>query len=83
MNQDKLKQYVALFGGVLSALYLFLQSIGLNFERFNEVSIEAFVNLLISFVPFVLVIYGVYKNTYIITRKAKKQEKELKRRGLK
>lgn len=83
MNQDKLKQYVALFGGVLSALLLFLQSVGFNFERFNEVSINTFVALLISIVPFVLVVYGVYKNTYIVTKQAKKQEETLKQKGLK
>lgn len=83
MNQDKLKQYVALFGGVLSALLLFLQSIGFSFERFNEVSIDAFVALLVAFVPFILVIYGIYKNTYLISKKAKQQEENLKQKGLK
>lgn len=83
MTQDKLKQYIALFGGVLGALLLFLQSLGVNLAHFNDESINAFVNVLESLIPFILVGYGVYKNSYIITKRAKEQEKELKEKGLK
>lgn len=83
MTKDKLKQYVGLFGGLLSAILLFLGTLNIEFEWFNVDSIGAFEGVLIALVPFILLIYGVYKNSYIITDKAKKQEEELKRKGLK
>ncbi|WP_235863215.1 phage holin [Ureibacillus sinduriensis] len=83
MTADKLKQYIALFGGVLGAILLFLQTLGINFTWFTNDSINSFVEVLIAAVPFVLVIYGVYKNTYIMSENAKEQEELLKKRGLK
>lgn len=83
MTTDKLKQYIALFGGLLSAILLFLQSLGINLTWFTDDTINAFVEVLLNAVPFVLVIYGVYKNTYIVTKKAKEQEKALEKKGLK
>lgn len=83
MNADKLKQYIGLFGGLLSAILLFLGTLNIKFEWFNEASISAFEGVLIAAVPFALLIYGVYKNSYIVTKKAKRQEEELKRKGLK
>lgn len=83
MTADKLKQYIGLFGGVLGAVLLFLQSIGLTFTHFNDDTINAFVNVLESLIPFILVAYGVYKNSYIITKQAIKQEKHLEEKGLK
>lgn len=83
MTADKLKQYVALVGGFLGALLLFLQALGINLEWFNQQTIDSFVGVLLAAVPMVLVIYGVYKNSYIITQKAKKQEEVLKQKGLK
>lgn len=83
MTQDKLKQYIALFGGVLGALLIFLKSLGLELTHFNDEVINSLVDLLTSMIPFILVMYGVWKNTYIVTRQAKKQEEELKKQGLK
>lgn len=83
MTTDKLKQYVAMVGGVLGALLLFFRSVDREIAWFNEVTIEAFIGVLIAFIPLVLVLYGVYKNTYLVTKEAKKQEKLLKRQGLK
>lgn len=80
---DKLKQYVALFGGWLSAVLLFMGTLNVKFEWFTASSIEAFVAVLIAFIPFALLLYGVYKNTYRLSEKAKKQERALKQRGLK
>ncbi|MGE7545080.1 phage holin [Sporosarcina newyorkensis] len=80
---DKLKQYFALFGGWLSAILLFLGTLGLSFEWFNQESIDAFVVVLIASVPFIVVMYGVWKNSYRLSNKAKRQEEELKRKGLK
>ena len=81
--EDKLKQYFGLFGGFLSAVLLFLGTLNVEFKWFNTGSIDAFVAVLIASVPFIIVMYGVYKNSYLLTDKAKKQENELKKRGLK
>lgn len=78
MNSEKLKQYIALFGGWLGAVLLFLQSVGVSFVHFNNASIDAFVGVLEASIPFILVGYGVYKNSYIITRRAKEHEKVIK-----
>ena len=83
MDADKLKQYVALIGGLLSAVLLFLGTLNVEFEWFNMGSIEAFEAVLIAAVPLVIALYGVWKNTYLVTEKAKKQERTLKRNGLK
>ncbi|WP_397537890.1 phage holin [Rummeliibacillus pycnus] len=83
MTKEKLKQYIALFGGLLSAILLFLQSIGIGFTWYTKESIGAFVNVLIAAVPFILVIYGVWKNSYIVTKQAREQEQHLKEKGLK
>jgi uncharacterized membrane protein len=83
MTTDKLKQHIALFGGLLSAVLLFLQSLGITFTWFTNDAIDAFVNALLAAVPFILVVYGVWKNTYLVTKEAKKQEKKLIEEGLK
>ena len=83
MTADKLKQYIALFGGLLSAILLFLGTLNVRFEWFNTESIDAFVGILMAMIPFVLLVYGVYKNSYIVTKQARYQEKVLKDKGLK
>ena len=83
MSAEKLKQYVGMVGGVLGALLLFFRSVDHEISWFNELTIEAFIGLLIAFIPLVLVLYGVWKNTYLVTPKAKDQEETLKRNGLK
>lgn len=83
MTADKLKQYVAFIGGMLGALYLFAQTVGVQFEWLNDASINSFVVLLNSLIPLVLIGYGIYKNQYLISKKAKAQEFSLKRNGLK
>lgn len=80
---DKLKQYIAMIGGALGGVLLFLRSIDIEWEHFNEVTIESFTTMLTALVPFILVLYGVYKNQYLVTKRAKKQEDELKKKGLK
>lgn len=80
---DKLKQIIALFGGWLSAILLFLGVVGLSFDWFNQESIDAFVVVLMATVPLVVALYGIKKNSYLLSQKAKRQEAELKRKGLK
>ncbi|MEK5530635.1 phage holin [Viridibacillus sp. FSL R5-0468] len=83
MTTDKLKQYIALFGGLLSAVLLFLGSLGVDLWWFNDNTIDTFINALLASVPFIFVVYGVYKNSYIVTKQAKEQEELLKQKGLK
>lgn len=83
MTEDKLKQYIALFGGFLSALLLFLQALGIELTHFNDDVINAFTNAALTAVPFILATYGIWKNTYIVTDKARAQEEKLKEEGLK
>lgn len=83
MTVDKLKQYIGFIGGALGGILLFLQALGIDLVHFNSDSINAFTEMLLTFVPLILIGYGVWKNQYIITAKAKKQEHELKRKGLK
>lgn len=83
MTEDKLKQIIALFGGFLSALLLFFQAIQLDVRWFNDEFINALVNALMAGVPLLLALYGIWKNTFLISPKAKEQEKYLKEKGLK
>lgn len=83
MTADKLKQYIGLFGGLLSAVLLFLGTLNVEFKWFNTASIESFTAVLIACIPFALAIYGVWKNSYVLTEKAKEQERALKQKGLK
>ncbi len=59
MTTDKLKQYIALLGGLLSAILLFLKSIGIYFTWYTGETIDTFINAATAAVPFVLVIYGI------------------------
>lgn len=83
MTADKLKQIIALFGGALSAIFLFLKSIGVIVPWYTEETIGTFVNAVTAVAPLVLVIYGIWKNTYVLTHQARYQEKVLKDKGLK
>lgn len=78
---DKVKQYIAFIGGALGGVLLFLQSLGIDLTYFTDDTIDAFVQMLESFVPLILVGYGVWKNQYILTKKAKEQERKMKERG--
>lgn len=83
MTAENLKQYIALFGGWLSAILLFLGTLNIEFQWFTKETIDAFVIVLGASIPFVLVLYGVYKNTYKLSEKAKQQDETLKRARLK
>lgn len=83
MNKEKISQYVAMIGGFLGALYLALQSTGIEFLWFNQETIDAWMAVLNAGIPLVLVVYGVYKNQYVLTNKAKRQEAMLKEKNMK
>lgn len=79
MNKD----IVILVTGFLSSVLLFLGTINVYFEWFTMDSINAFGALLGSAIVLAGALYGVYKNTYAVTEKARRQAEELERKGLK
>lgn len=83
MTQDKIKQYIGFFGGFLGALYMLLKQYGIQADYIDPDKQNAIVAFLDTVVPFLMVSYGVWKNTYIATSKARKQEKVLQDAGLK
>lgn len=83
MTTDKLKQFVAMIGGFLGAFYAFLNSIDVEYAFFHPEAIDGVLGVLTAAIPFVLIVYGIYKNQYILTDKAHKQEYVLKQKGLK
>ncbi|MEX6311510.1 phage holin [Staphylococcus saprophyticus] len=83
MNADKLKQWIGLIGGMLSALYLALKASGIELAVLDPDKLNAWQNFATTLIPFVIAVYGVYKNTFIIKHSAKAQEEYLKEEGLK
>lgn len=81
--EDKVKQFIALIGGFLGALYLALQASGISAEFINPQKVDAWINVINTGLPLVLVAYGVWKNTYLVKSNAKEQEQVLKEKGLK
>ncbi|WP_436939488.1 phage holin [Staphylococcus xylosus] len=83
MDTDKLKQFIALIGGFLGALYLALNASGITAEWINPHKVDLWVNVLNTGLPIALTFYGVWKNTFIVKHSAKMQEEYLKEEGLK
>jgi protein-S-isoprenylcysteine O-methyltransferase Ste14 len=77
------KDIVILVTGFLSTLLLFLGTINVYFEWFTMNSINAFGALLGAGIALAGALFAVYKNTYAVTRKARKQKALLERNGLK
>ncbi|WP_342387193.1 phage holin [Salinicoccus bachuensis] len=83
MAQDKVKQLVAMIGGFLGALFLALQGMGIHFDWFNQEVIDLWIQVLMTGIPLAFAFYGIWKNTFLVTEKARDQEEELKKQGLK
>lgn len=83
MTADKLKQYIGLVGGMLGALYLALKSSGFELAILDPNKLSAWENFATSLIPFIIAIYGVYKNSYVIKKHSKAQEEYLKENNLK
>ncbi|TCJ01565.1 phage holin [Cytobacillus praedii] len=77
MNKD----IFTLLGGFLTAVLLFLGTIGISFDWFTQESINAFVIMVGAFVALAINLYAVWKNTYA-SKKAKLQKKALQAQGL-
>lgn len=78
MNKD----IVTLLGGFLTSLLLFLGTVGISYEWFTQESIDAFVVAAGALVALGINFYAVWKNTYV-SKRAKAQERMLKRTNLK
>lgn len=78
-----IKDLLTLLAGFLSALLFFLSTIGIKLDWFTEDSINAFIWMLSAFITLIVNVYAVYKNTYVLTKKARIQKEELEKRGLK
>ena len=78
-----IKDILTLVGGFLSALLFFFGTIGIKFDWFTVESVNALILVLSAFITLVINIYAIYKNTYVITKKARMQKEELKNKGLK
>lgn len=83
METDKIKQYIGLIGGMLGALYLALKASGIEVPFLMPDKLTAWENFATSTVPFLIAIYGVYKNSYVLHQKSKAQEEYLKENNLK
>lgn len=83
VGDQMLKDILTLVCGFLSALLFFFSTIGITFSWFTQDSINAFIWVISAFVTLVINLYAVYKNTYVITKKARLQKEELKKKGLK
>jgi SPP1 family holin len=75
------KDIFTLLGGFLTAVLLFLGTIGIKVDWFTQESIDAFVFMVAAFVALVINLYAVWKNTFV-SKKAKKQKEALKQKGL-
>lgn len=75
------KDVFTLLGGFLTALLLFLGTVGISFEWFTKESIDAFVLVVSAFVALLVNVYAVWKNTYT-SKKAQLQKKALQAQGL-
>ncbi|UII58128.1 hypothetical protein LS684_21130 (plasmid) [Cytobacillus spongiae] len=76
------KDIFTLLGGFLTSIFLFLGTIGVSFDWFNQTSIDAFVFMAAAAVTFVVNLYAVWKNTHVRDRlkeNALKKQKLMKR----
>ncbi|MHA7139846.1 PTS mannose transporter subunit IID [Rossellomorea arthrocnemi] len=62
------KDIFTLLGGFLTSVFLFLGTIGVSFDWFNQTSIDAFVFMAAAAVSLVLNLYAVWKNTHVRDR---------------
>lgn len=75
------KDIATLIGGFLTALLLFLATVGISFDWFTQESIDAFVVLIGAVIALAVNFYAVWKNTYT-GKKAQQQKEELIKKGL-
>lgn len=75
------KDILTLLGGFLTALLLFLGTVGIKFEWFTQDSIDAFVVVVGAAAALGINVYAIWQNTYV-TQKGQEQKEALKRKEL-
>ncbi|WP_323702947.1 PTS mannose transporter subunit IID [Mammaliicoccus sp. Dog046] len=83
INPDKIKQFIAMIGGFIGAVYLALSASGIYIDWLNPQKLDAWMNVLNTGIPIVFVLYGIWKNTFILTSRSRDQETFLKQSGKK
>jgi hypothetical protein len=73
------KDIFTLLGGFLTSVFLFLGTIGVSLDWFNQTSIDAFVFMAAAAASLVLNFYAVWKNTHVRDRL---KENALKKQNL-
>ena len=63
---------------MLALLYLALQASGIEVEFLNPDHVQPWINFLMVFIPALIGLYGVYKNSYIL-QKSHVNKKNFKR----
>jgi hypothetical protein len=72
------KDVFTLLGGFLTSVLLFLGTIGVTFDWFTQMSIDAFVFMVSAGVALAINLYAVYKNTNFLDKwRARKQRRDL------
>lgn len=82
-TKETAKEIATLVTGWLGALMGVLATLNIKFEWLTDASISAIGVFIVATIMLVVGIYSVYKNTFVVTEKAKRQKAELKRKGLK
>lgn len=81
VRKDKNKGLAIMISGFLFALMGFLSTLNIEFEWLSEASINSFTILLVAGAQLVITLYATWKNTFT-GKKAQKQNRELKKKGL-
>lgn len=58
-----------------------LATLNIKFEWLTEASINAVGLFIVATIMLIVGIYSVYKNTFVLTKKARKEKEELKKKG--
>ena len=61
IDPDKVKQFIAMIGGFLGALYLALNASGISVEWLNPQRLNAWMSVLNTGIPIIFVLYGIWK----------------------
>lgn len=83
IDPDKIKQFIAMIGGFISSVYLALNASGIHINWLHPKNIEPWMQVFNTGIPILFIIYGIWKNTFILTNRSREQEMFLKQSGRK
>ncbi|PNZ77465.1 PTS mannose transporter subunit IID [Mammaliicoccus stepanovicii] len=72
-----------MIGGFLGAVYLALNASGFQIEWLSPQKLNAWMNVLNTGIPIIFVLYGIWKNTFILSSSSRALEQYLKEVGKK